>query len=168
VNLLNYSDPVFSEILIRCQMDSIRSKVRTDRFSVKKSFEVTQIDEAWRFGTLVCNMESVPLEKLTFRAFEALLGERFTLELEASRKIELTLAEANSRAVPSEMRKGNGRQTECFSLIFKGPRDPLLTQRIYHVQQPRLGEFILFFVPIGMEVDGARYEVIFNRLIQPA
>jgi hypothetical protein len=50
-----------------------------------------------------------------------------------------------------------------FSLLFRGPRQPLLPQRIYPVEHDRLGRFDLFIVPVKRDAQGLYYEAVFNR-----
>lgn len=48
-----------------------------------------------------------------------------------------------------------------FSLVFRGPGDRVLPQRIYRLAHDELGEFEFFLVPIGPDREGMRYEAIF-------
>jgi len=50
-----------------------------------------------------------------------------------------------------------------FSLLFRGPLQPLLLQRTYTVEHDRLGQFELFIVPIRRDANGLYYEAVFNR-----
>jgi hypothetical protein len=50
-----------------------------------------------------------------------------------------------------------------FSLLFRGPLQPLLLQQIYPVEHDRLGRFDLFIVPIRRDAHGLYYEAVFNR-----
>ena len=49
-----------------------------------------------------------------------------------------------------------------FSLLFQGPREPVLPQRMYRLNHDRLGEFDLFIVPIGADDEGVHYEAVFS------
>ena len=51
---------------------------------------------------------------------------------------------------------------EPFALLFVGPPEPILPQRIYVFQHPGLGQFEIFIVPIGVDGEGTRYEAIFT------
>jgi hypothetical protein len=59
---------------------------------------------------------------------------------------------------------------DTFSLIFRGPKAPLVPQGLYQLQHDRLGELSLYLVPVGPENDaaqsgGMQYEAVFNRII---
>jgi hypothetical protein len=58
---------------------------------------------------------------------------------------------------------GNLRR-QPFSLIFRGPKDRHLEQRIHILEHDRLGRLGLFLVPIGPGADGngPYYQAIFN------
>ena len=61
--------------------------------------------------------------------------------------------------------KSSPRQ-QAFSILFRGPLDPIFGQGLYRLEHDRLGAFDLFIVPIGREPDGMRYEAVFNRLVK--
>ena len=54
-------------------------------------------------------------------------------------------------------------KTEQFSLLFKGPKEPLLSQKTYVFEHARMGTFDLFIVPIAADDTGTSYEAVFNR-----
>ena len=66
----------------------------------------------------------------------------------------ITLAEA--RPVTPSIRKGGS-----FSLIFTGPRSPILNQAMYDVRRGD-EQWPLFIVPVGEKNGAFEYEVIFN------
>jgi len=49
-----------------------------------------------------------------------------------------------------------------FSIVFRGPRNVVLPQRIYEVEHDTIGAFPLFLVPIGPDQEGMLYEAIFT------
>jgi len=51
-----------------------------------------------------------------------------------------------------------------FTLLFRGPGEPLLPQQIYPVEHDRLGRFDLFIVPVRRDARGLYYEAVFNRV----
>jgi len=58
----------------------------------------------------------------------------------------------------------SARRQEMFSVVFHGPLDTLLPQRMYRMENERMGVIELFIVPIGQNADGYAYEAVFNRL----
>ena len=54
---------------------------------------------------------------------------------------------------------GSGRRAP-FSIVFRGPREILLPQRIYRSEHEKFEIFELFLVSIGPDQDGLRYEAI--------
>jgi hypothetical protein len=79
------------------------------------------------------------------------VGHGFGLRLEDGRRLELELVEATG--------VGEGRP---FSIVFRGPTDPPLPQRIYRFEHEAIGTFELFIVPIAADAQGVRYEAVFN------
>jgi hypothetical protein len=61
---------------------------------------------------------------------------------------------------------GHGRSMEgcreAYSLLFSGPKMPILPQSIYRVNSSALGELDIFLVPIGPQADGMGYEAVFT------
>jgi hypothetical protein len=62
-----------------------------------------------------------------------------------------------------EVSDGSTRGHVNFSLLFRGPRQPLLPQQIYPVEHDGLGRFDLFIVPVRRDAQGLYYEAVFNR-----
>jgi hypothetical protein len=111
-------------------------------------------------------MNDTPVDQLTWGKFSPLLKSRFKVHAGPSGQEELELAEAN--AFPSRSAPGSaagGVRAEGFSLIFSGPRTPILPQGTYRFEHEQLGRFDLFMVPVACSADAASYEVVINRLI---
>lgn len=94
------------------------------------------------------------IEDLTVESFEGRVGERFRLAVDEG-TFDLTLAECRRLG-------GTALRREPFSLVFLGPREPVLPQRIYGLANDELGELEIFLVPIAQDADGTRYEAVFT------
>ncbi len=94
-----------------------------------------------------------------FSTFEGLLGDEVRVEDDAQEgSLILRLVEVDR--LPS--RPGAPRP-EPFRLLFAGPANPILEQRIHSLQHRDLGSIELFLVALGPGPDGGmRYESIFN------
>jgi hypothetical protein len=89
------------------------------------------------------------LEALTAADFSPHLRERFVLSASDDAALDVELVEVS------------GAGARPFSLVFRGPGEPVLPQRIYRLEHPALGTLDLFLVPIGRQPDGVRYEAVF-------
>lgn len=98
------------------------------------------------------------LEKLSLDSFTRVLNTQFRLNSGSSPPLEMLLIEATDLT--------SSPRHEAFSIVFRGPRQFLLQQSIYRLEHESLGSMELFLVPIGVDEDGIRYEVIFNRTRQ--
>jgi hypothetical protein len=67
-----------------------------------------------------------------------------------------------------EVTDGSTDRQVSFSLLFRGPRQPLLAQQIYAFEHNRLGRFDLFIVPVKQDAHGLYYEAVVNRMIEAA
>ncbi len=97
------------------------------------------------------------IEHTTRESFVRHLDSSFSLVAEDVESVEFVLVEAADKT-PA------GVEGEQFSLIFRGPREPALPQRIYALEHPEMGRIELFLVPVGEEESGRLYEAYFNRM----
>lgn len=94
------------------------------------------------------------LERFTLDTFAGRLGETFVLRADPEElRLELVEAEGSGHTTPG------GR--DAFSIVFRGPVEPLLPQATYPIEHEELGAFDLFLVPIGRDDAGVRYEAVF-------
>jgi uncharacterized protein DUF6916 len=99
--------------------------------------------------------EARPLEELGPGDFQPLVGQRFTV---VQNEGDLALELVNVQALPSH----SHRRTEPFKLLFRGPRQPVLPQRIYTLAHVDLGQLVIFLVPVQGGPAGIEYEAVFN------
>ncbi|MGA7498480.1 MAG: hypothetical protein WBX00_17265 [Isosphaeraceae bacterium] len=103
------------------------------------------------------------LDQLTVTDFAAHVNTSFRVLLGSGDVLDLELIEAKTIG-ESRRPDSPGIRQHAFSLIFRGPRDRLLPQRIYPVEHPTLGALDIFLVPLGPEGDsqGLHYQAVFN------
>jgi hypothetical protein len=90
--------------------------------------------------------------------FAESLDTKFKLYPETSDAIEVELVELTEGVSTPKQ--------EQFALLFRGPLDHFLQQKIYRMEHEKLGEFDLFLVPVGRDQNGFQYEAVFNRFLQ--
>jgi hypothetical protein len=88
--------------------------------------------------------------------FATALNTKFLIPIDGADPIELELIEV------SELR--SLLKQEMYSIIFRGPRDVMLSQRMHRLEHTQLGMLDLFLVPIGVDEQGYSYEAVFNHL----
>ena len=93
--------------------------------------------------------------EVTLQTFAPLVGEAFHVDAGAAGRLALTLERAEASAT------GDGAGREPFTLLFRGPTEPVLPQRTYGLEHPSLGRTEIFIVPIGSDADGVSYEAVF-------
>jgi hypothetical protein len=96
------------------------------------------------------------LDKLTKDTFEPRKGEAFKLTDEAAGEVELKLASVQGTGLQGKAPR------EQFSLHFHGPREPVLPQQIYHLENAAMGALDLFLVPVARDEQGMIYEAVFT------
>ena len=101
-------------------------------------------------------MKEVPLEQLSAQQFAGALHSKFQVIAEGSPPLSLELISVKEQSAPNA-------GFEAFSLLFNGPADRPLAQRIYRFTHEHLGAFDLFIVPVSAESGGRQYEAVFNR-----
>jgi hypothetical protein len=100
------------------------------------------------------------LDKLNAAAFSEWIGTKFIVRNGAERVMELELCKVTEQnATPA---------LEQFSLLFRGPFTPALSQSIAKLEHEGLGSMELFLTPVGPDGEGMCYEVVFNRFRKQA
>jgi len=94
----------------------------------------------------------------TAEDFRQHLGTKFGVRVQTPRPLELELTEVKDYTPLASEPSG----MERFSLYFYGPGDVMLKQGTFTLEHPTMGEVVLFIVPIGLDPQGFRYEVVFN------
>lgn len=88
----------------------------------------------------------------SIQMFTPLIGETFAIFADDASPVEVELISADAY-------KEDASQ---FSIVFRGPPEPVLPQSTYRIQHPKLGRRDLFIVPIGPDQMGMRYEAVFS------
>ncbi|HEX6710079.1 MAG TPA: hypothetical protein VF068_07070 [Rubrobacter sp.] len=98
------------------------------------------------------------LENFTIETFSEHLGDTFLIYPDDTERVDVELISATGLGGST----GEETSRQPFSIVFRGPRDVLLPQRIYKMEHEGIGTFVLFLVPIGPDEKGLRYEAIFT------
>lgn len=96
------------------------------------------------------------LETLTHEVFAKHLQSDFELRLDDGDPIVLTLHEVKT------LEGSDAKDRMPFSVIFNGPKEPVLEQAIYALEHPDMGDLGLFLVPLMADAQGAQYEAVFT------
>jgi hypothetical protein len=97
-------------------------------------------------------------EHLKKTDFDPYVNETFTVHSPIIGNQEVVLAELTEKNYPGQ---------ECFSVIFRGPKQPVMQQMLYILTHPKMGEFLLFMVPVHYPAqDGVYYQSVFNRITE--
>ena len=100
------------------------------------------------------------LDALTVDVFVPSVGEIFMLDDEQAGRLELELIEARALDPDAPVADPDGTRTP-FSLLFRGPGEPALPQRIYRLEHDAHGALDIFIVPVARDATGVHYEAIF-------
>ncbi len=99
------------------------------------------------------------LEQLNRRLFAEQLHTKFQVSLQGMPPLVLELFEVTE--------DNSAPKQEQFSLLFRGPKEPVLSQGICPMEHEKIGSLALFIVPIGPDEQGMRYQAVFNRFREP-
>ena len=103
-------------------------------------------------------MKSAAPEQLTLARFQSTLQTTFRVQCGAEPAVGLVLVEATGGR-----KQAAGGGDESFSIVFEGPADRPLPQRIYSLEHDTMGRFDLFMVPVGQKESAIQYQAVFNR-----
>ncbi len=104
------------------------------------------------------------LEKLTMQDFSNHLNHTFQFQIKAGDgkpvqgSLEAELIEVSRLGEKQETED----QRQSFSVIFRGPGEPVLPQQVYSLEHKGLGKLDLFLVPLGPDEGGILYEAVFT------
>ena len=103
------------------------------------------------------------LESFTLSTFSDRLGQTFRVCPPSSDPLEIELINATDLGPKPKAPQGTPvKRQSSFSLLFRGPMEPILPQKMYPFEHPELGKFDLFIVPVGPDQAGQVYEAVFN------
>ena len=98
------------------------------------------------------------LGDLTHEQFDSCVSQPFQVGTEDADPVILELVQVEKKSVyDSDIHK-----RQAFSLIFRGPMEPVLAQMTYPLRHETFDELALFLVPIGPDKEGMCYEAVFT------
>ena len=83
------------------------------------------------------------------------------MALRSSSSSSLAMASASVLNVVTPV-TGPDREGGAFSVVFRGPVEPVVEQATHLIEIESAGEAALFIVPLGPDGDGMLYEAVFN------
>lgn len=97
------------------------------------------------------------MDTATLEHFQPLVGTGFALQVAPGDTLPATLVEAQALGMPQV------GQRRPFSLLFRGPPEPVLPQRIYAVahEGAAMPAVDIFIVPVRASQEGIYYEAVF-------
>jgi Domain of unknown function (DUF6916) len=102
------------------------------------------------------------LDSFTLTTFAGREGQSFAVHPGPPESLEWVLVSVADLGGNHAATSNAPTKRRPFSLIFRGPRDPILPQQTYPIAHPELGRFDLFVVPVGRDRAGTRYEAVFT------
>lgn len=94
------------------------------------------------------------IEGLTAAAFTAQLHTTFRIHYGPAAVLDAELIDVEEREpTPRQIR---------FSVLLRGPREPILPQAIYRIEHAVLGTHDLFISPCEVDEDSTYYAMVFN------
>ena len=105
---------------------------------------------------------------LTKEMFSQYLDEKFHVHVESDNVVELELIEVtaltpHSSEGGSESTSAAALRQEPFSILFRGPNEFPLAQRMYRIEHDGMETIDnLFMAPVGADEHGRYYEAVFN------
>ncbi|HYF65321.1 MAG TPA: hypothetical protein VD886_21010 [Herpetosiphonaceae bacterium] len=103
------------------------------------------------------------LETLSIDRFAPTLNQEWLVRSGPQVQLACTLISAAPLGAPPA--DGSGLSRQAFSLVWRGPGQPILPQAIYELTHPSFDQPLeLFLVPLGPDgsAPGMRYEAIFT------
>ena len=113
------------------------------------------------------NLDHLSTTERNRRLGELLSKDRFTQHLKSTFQISNESSPTVLDVQLIEVCEGRSTERiEQFSVLFTGPKEPLLKQGTYRFEHAAMGSFGLFIVPISSDEGGTLYEAVFGRKLQ--
>ena len=113
------------------------------------------------------NLDQLSPTERNRRLAELLSKDRFTQHLKSTFRISDESSPTVLDVQLIEVCEGRSTERfEQFSVLFTGPKEPLLEQGTYRLEHAAMGSFDLFIVPISSDEGGTVYEAVFCRKLQ--
>ena len=106
------------------------------------------------------------LTDLRAGTFRTHMNTFFSIHLSPVTDLAVELVEVTEKGGMDRQQPSAAAHQERFSVVFRGARERLLEQAMYHMQHDQLGDLELFLVPVGQDQTCVYYEAVFNRLRQ--
>jgi len=100
------------------------------------------------------------LAQLNLEAARALVGQDFVRLDDSGPNIVLRLEAAEP--APRDPAASSGESGRPFSLMFRGPVQPELTQGMHDLENPDQSMRGIFLVPVGRNEESCSYEAVFS------
>jgi hypothetical protein len=100
------------------------------------------------------------LDRLTADTFTPAVGDTFALDAGDAGHLHVELVEARLQR-PGEPAADEAGARAPFSLLFRGPAEPVLPQQIYRLEHESIGPLEIFIVPVSHDQSGTIYEAVF-------
>ena len=102
------------------------------------------------------------LAELTIDDFKPALDQTWAIELPDGTAVEAVLSQVAALGAPPQ--PGGALTRQAFSLVWRGPQQPILPQQIYRLSHPDFAPLELFLVPIGPDphTKAMCYEAVFT------
>lgn len=102
-------------------------------------------------------MTEEAVRDITRDEYAECLNQDFIVEFAPEYKVTMKLIEVS--------KEEERHRQKSFSLTFGAPTDTPIDQRIFGIQNEKLGKFELFLVPVGREDHVVLFQSVFNRLL---
>jgi hypothetical protein len=100
------------------------------------------------------------LTQLNYEDFAALVGQSLVANFTDIGPIELEVVSAGPHLAGAPATNADGQRTP-FTVVFHGPREPVLPQHMYRLDHEATGPLDIFIVPLGRDADKTTYEAVF-------
>lgn len=108
-----------------------------------------------------------PLDAWKPATFISRIGQVFILNDGPENHVSLSLIQVNHGN--AKIHRGpnhivDAPADDCFTLVFRGPRAPVLQQNTYMFNETLFGSFSLFITPASASQQGQNYTAIINHV----
>lgn len=94
-------------------------------------------------------------EQLSIEMFTDLEDREFIVDVDESHSVGMELLDVKPLKQGSDGRRP-------FSLLFRGPDEPVYPEKTYRFEHIELGAYDIPIAPVGSDSEGVRYEAVIS------
>jgi hypothetical protein len=133
---------------------------------LKSAFAQQQSAERNELFKVPDDLQADQFDRFTEESFSRYLNTQFRVYTSPLTAVSFELIKVKRWERSPDEKSAHNTKLDCFSVVFRGPRNVALESGTYKVEHDQMGTFELFISPVDERKKQRRYQAVFNHLQQ--